>query len=389
MTVGGVPSRRPSRSSAAGRLNYRVLRRPSGKAISLLPWSKSASASDVARVESGRRTNSTRKWLARARPNTWWQHKLLPVLGVFYATAFRSDIALVELAVPLLCLLGSLAVGAAFVSLINDYTDRADDRAAGKANRLADLSRPAALLLIAVTVVAGLAFLYLFSGQPWLAATYLAAWVVFALYSVPPFRLKTRGLAGIVADATGAHVLPALLALQLVRSPAALLADPLWAAAVLICSLGYGLRGILSHQLLDLPQDRAVALNTFAVRFGELRVRRVVRGLLFPIEFIALVAMVMQIGMAAGLLPLTVYAFFILSKAERFELRPILVAPVPRSVIVLGEYYELFLPLAVLLASVVAHPGDAWVLAAHGLLFWRGLAQLAHDIARLPRFVLG
>ncbi|TXC74343.1 hypothetical protein FSZ31_06510 [Sphingorhabdus soli] len=323
------------------------------------------------------------------RPNTWWHQKLPPVLGVFYATAYRSETALVDLMIPLLALLGSLAVGAAFVSLINDYTDRADDHAAGKANRLDDLSPSVALLLVATTITAGLGFLWQFSDRPWLAATYLAAWVVFMLYSLPPIRLKARGLAGVLADATGAHLLPTLLALQLVWPPAMLIADPLWTGTVLTWSLAYGLRGILSHQLLDLANDRAVALGTFAVRFGELRIRRVVRGLLFPIEFTALIVIAIQVGIAAGLLPLTLYAFFILAKTERFEQHPILVAPAPRSVIVLGEYYELFLPLAVLMAAVVAHYADVWVLAAHGLLFWRCYARLVHDLIRLPRFILG
>ena len=358
-------------------------------AVSLLPEAKSRTSTVPTRGMSDGPTTPIIGWLARARPNTWWYQKLPPVLGVFYATAYRSGTALVDLMIPLVSLLGALAVGAAFVSLINDYTDRADDRAAGKANRLGDLSPSLALMLVATTIVAGLGFVWLFSDRPWLAATYLAAWLVFALYSLPPIRLKARGLAGVLADATGAHLLPTLLALQLVWPPATLIADPLWSGTVLIWSLAYGLRGILSHQLLDLANDRAVALETFAVRFGELRIRRIVRGLLFPIEFIALIAIALQIGIWAGLLPLTLYAFFILAKAERFELRPILVAPAPRSIIVLGEYYELFLPLALLLAAVVAHAADVCVLAAHVLLFWRGYARLAHDLVRLPRFILG
>ncbi len=67
------------------------------------------------------------------RATEWWEYKLLPILGVFYATpglsprvdcgrlAYRDRVADRNVA------------GAVYVSVINDLTDRDEDRRAGQA----------------------------------------------------------------------------------------------------------------------------------------------------------------------------------------------------------------------------------------------------------------
>lgn len=63
-----------------------------------------------------------------------------------------------------------------------------------------------------------------------------------------------------------------------------------------------------------------------------------------------------------------------------------IVQPRPRHLILLNEYYEVFLPVS-LLASALAHPADWIVLALHCVLFPGRLSQVIGDAWKLPRRV--
>jgi hypothetical protein len=43
---------------------------------------------------------------------------------------------------------------------------------------------------------------------------YIMSWVAFSLYSIPPARLKTKGILGVLADASGAHLFQVALLLH-------------------------------------------------------------------------------------------------------------------------------------------------------------------------------
>src|SRR3546814_7434551 len=74
------------------------------------------------------------------RAPEWWGFKLPPLLAVGYASALLSGSELYRMAPLFLFFLGSLAIGAVYVSVVNDMTDIAEDTAVGKKNRVAQLS---------------------------------------------------------------------------------------------------------------------------------------------------------------------------------------------------------------------------------------------------------
>ena len=316
---------------------------------------------------------------AIVRAGEWWDYKLVPILTLFYATLLLLGRPIASSWLSAVALLLSLLAGAVYVSLVNDLTDIDEDRAAGKSNRMAGRSRPFRALALLLPLAVGLLFLVAWRDDPWLAAAYLSAWIAFSLYSIPPFRLKTRGLAGILADASGAHLFPTLVAILLAFRAAQQPVDPVWIAAGATFALGYGLRGILWHQLSDRDNDEVANVRTFAQRHSIRATAAIGAWIAFPLELAGLAVL---LWMIASPIPLLMFAFYLVLGARRIrssQTRVIVVRPVPHYEILMHEYYDVFLPVAILLAAALRHPIDLAVLAIHLALFSRRPARAIED----------
>lgn len=320
------------------------------------------------------------------RATEWWEYKLLPILGVFYATlAYRH--ASIAAAWPMaLELLIAIAPGAVYVSVINDLTDRDEDRRAGKPNRTEGRSAVVIGLLIAVPVLIGIAMAWRWRGDPLLLAAYGGAWCAFSAYSLPPLRLKTRGLLGVMADASGAHLFPALVAALLAFRAGNAAPDHVWVGLIALWAGAFGVRGILWHQLSDEEADRIAHVRTFVQRHGGRWARAIGSCVTFPLEYAALLAMLWLLDDRVPFIALVLYAFLVIFKLERFQMHAAIVQPRPRQLILLNGYYEVFLPVSLLVASALGHPADWIVLAVHCILFPGRLSQVVSDAWKLlPR----
>jgi len=319
---------------------------------------------------------------ALVRTGEWWDHKLVPILFGFYASAILLGSPIVGYWSSGLTLLLSLIPGAAYVSVVNDLTDIESDAAAGKPNRMAGRSPAFRAAALALTLAAGAIFFWIWRGQPLALILYGAAWIAFTLYSVPPFRLKARGLAGVVADASGAHLFPTLLAAATPFLKSGARADPLWLWTIAAWAFAYGFRGNLWHQLLDREGDRAAGVATFAA--GRRRDSAALLAVFaFAVEAAAMAAILWRLGSALPLLALAAYGLLAWRRARLWGIRPVIVQPRPPYQIVLHEYYDVFLPLSILCASAIRHPADAVVPAAHLLLFHRRALETWIDAWRL------
>lgn len=307
------------------------------------------------------------------RAGEWWDYKLVPIFAAFYATAAVLQIPVSSLWLGALTVLLSMVPGAAYVSVINDVTDRADDAKAGKPNRVAGLSRPAVVALVAIPIAAGLFFAFLWRDDVLLSSLYLAAWAAFSLYSLPPFRLKTRGIFGVLADACGAHLFPTLVTVVVVFRAAERPVRVPWLVMAGVWAFAYGLRGILFHQLADRENDRNAAVRTFAARHPPHVAARLGAFIAFPLELAAAAAMVWQIGSLWPVAFLALYALLGAVRIVRWHWNAVIVTPRPRFFVVLQEYYDFFLPIAILIASALQHPTDVLALAVHLLVFPRRL----------------
>ena len=315
----------------------------------------------------------------------WWEFKLSPLFGAVYATAFSLNLSVSSLWPLLLMALVALVPGAAYVSVINDLTDLEEDQASGKTNRLVGKSRAYVGLVLACCILPGIAVSVYWRADPLLLSLYLAAWTAFTLYSVPPVRLKKRGVFGFLADASGAHLFPTLLAVGLVYRWWGGALDPAWFAAVAAWALCFGLRGILWHQISDLHNDEKIGLRTFARRHKIARLRGLGNFIIFPVEAAAFGVLLWLAGSRLALALLGFYALLEWARSATWRTNLVIVLPKERYRIAMHEYYEVFFPLAFLLSSSARYPQDALLIVAHLLFFPRRATQTLKDVLKLLR----
>jgi 4-hydroxybenzoate polyprenyltransferase len=302
---------------------------------------------------------------ARVRAAEWWDHKFAPIFAIFYASAFHVGAPLAPLWSTMLLLLLASLPGAIYVSLINDCTDLSEDMAAGKHNRLRGVRWQAIAAALGACVAVGGAVCWHWRHSPMLVAAYIGPWLAFTLYSVPPVRLKARGVFGLIADSAGAHAFPAMLAAVLAYSAAGRNADLRWVATVGLWGLCYGLRGILWHQILDADADRKAAVRTFVYQHGEATAVALGTRVVAPLELLSLLLMLIQLHSWFPVIALVLYTASSTLRVRLHGLSPTLVARKQRPLLLGKDYYDLFLPLGLLCASALLHPFDALVLAAH------------------------
>lgn len=317
------------------------------------------------------------------RISDWWEFKLSPVFGIVYATAFTLQTSTLSLWQLLLLVLIALAPGAAYVSLINDLTDLDDDIASGKQNRLVGKSKKYIASVIAACLLSGVAVAIYWRHKPLLLFLYVAAWVVFSVYSIPPVRLKTRGLLGLLADACGAHLLPSLLVVALVFRWLNMPINRLWFAGVAVWSMCLGLRGILWHQLTDAENDKKISLPTFVSRRTITQLRITSNYFIFPLELCGLATLLWLAQSYVAIATLGIYLILEATRKALWGTNLVIVVPHDRFRIVMLEYYELFFPLSFLLSSALNNPWDLLIVGVHLLFFHNRARQTAKDIMHI------
>jgi glycosyltransferase involved in cell wall biosynthesis/1,4-dihydroxy-2-naphthoate octaprenyltransferase len=322
------------------------------------------------------------------RIEQWWSHKLVPMFAVFYATVYIHQNSIAAVWPAAVALLLAVASCAAYVSLVNDVTDRADDSRADKSNRMAGKPAWEMALLLAEPLCVALIFSILWIDDIPLVAAYLGAWAAFSLYSIPPFRLKRRGVLGVIADACGSHVFPTLTATLLAQRAFGFRIDPVWIGALTLWALGCGLRGILWHQLYDFEADRKADVQTFVLRHSRLSALRLARVALL-IEIVGLAVMLWKIGSPWPVVFLSIYAAFAMLKSRIWNVAIVIAEPRDRYAILGQEYYTVLFPLGILLSSALHYRADWTIVIAHFIVFSKPAVSLIRETRLLAQSSLG
>ncbi len=294
-----------------------------------------------------------------------WLYKAPHLLVVLYAhvaigalgwsvagTAFAASV----------CTIVGLA-GLAYVA--NDLADREADRRAGKPNLLSSVGpgRAAALALGLALAAFGPWFGVLPLETPGRVLLALQLGLV-AAYSLPPLRLKERGLAGVLADALYAHAVPALLATLTYRAMADGPLPPLprFAGPLVAWQFALGVRNVVLHQLADLDHDRRSGLRTWVTEHGPELAWRSLRRVVVPLELAGFAVFLVALAPAA---PLLVPAFALrlawvvrTTPIDRSDLRATLYT-------CLDPFYLRWLPLLLLAGAVPDEPVFLALLVVH------------------------
>lgn len=194
------------------------------------------------------------------------------ILVLFHFLLLKQDlISVISLGIFLIFSMISISLG----YFLNDAGDIKIDLLAGKYNIFSDAQKREIILVISVTILLALISGYIF----FLNFKVLVLWILWLMaswsYSLPPFRLKTKGLYGLFMVVAAQRILPIWIALEAFGIPVGFL---------YILSIVYvTVRGFLSdinHQLEDYHNDISTKVNTSVVKAGFAKMLRIFRTLL-------------------------------------------------------------------------------------------------------------
>lgn len=321
------------------------------------------------------------------RAATWWLHIVPPILSVVYLLALGLDIPFRYLfSTDLALFTGAVIPFAAWGYFLNDLTDIKSDAAAGKENFAAKIPFwgriPVLILLSGLSV---LPWLFL-PENPTVWIVLGAEALALVLYSVPPFRFKERGLAGLLCDMSYGHILPLLITVFVFLPPAILAKSQPWVlilTILLLWAFFKGLRNIVVHQIEDRKKDAMAGVKTFVHNYGPLPALHMIHTFVLPMEF--LIFTVLLIILAVQGLPLILFfAGFLLLTFFKFSLWKL--PSLPRKqrwfkfLYFLNDFYEDWMPVALLLMLSFRESEFFILLGLHILLFPVILLNLGRDL---------
>ena len=282
-------------------------------------------------------------WLRLSRWHDWCTSKLTYIGATIVLLAPPDSSVTV-----LLALVGTIAAWAAFGYGVNEVADRHSDQQAGKTNRAAPLSRASWSLFLLLTAGSSLGLTLMWRADAAAPALVLAGLVLSAGYSLPPLRLKERGILGLVGAASAQWVLP-VLAVAAIQPRGWLRADA-WCLAML--GLAIGMRWIAVHQMRDASVDQKAGVQTYASRGGRIRL-------------VILCAFLLELGLLATTLVVTLPQSIPAIAALAFSIPVLLLRPRGDSFrkrlqgyerAPLREYYFLLLPVTLAVGRGLSSP---------------------------------
>lgn len=246
-----------------------------------------------------------RKLLKLLRWDDWYDSKLpLFFLAYYYLLLIHHEVQLQNL-VLLLPLGGFFVSLASFGYMLNDYSDKFVDRISGRENVMDSLNNWQEILALVSALSIGLVVFIPFYQYKLATITLFFSYLSSVLYSTYPFRLKEKGIWGIICVSLSQRVFPILIVFAIFEH------FRLDTLIFSIISFLIGFRWILVHQLLDRNKDMQANVRTFAASEGLESTYNLLL-LSFAIEIISAVVLVVFITyhIGLGMLPLLI-AYFI------------------------------------------------------------------------------
>ncbi|MGF7081448.1 UbiA family prenyltransferase [Mucilaginibacter sp. UYCu711] len=318
------------------------------------------------------------------RSNEWWEYKFPPIFSVGYLIILKNGGTAKHLFPVFSVVLLALITGAAYVSILNDATDVDDDARARKNNNMADFNSIQKTLFVIFPLFVGLCFLLIFFKNSILVSTlYLLSYICFTLYSLPPFRLKKRGFAGVLADAAGSQLFPTLFLTAYIYNQINVSVNLGQFAATGIWSFCFGIRGILWHQFKDKNNDTLSGIKTpvQVITPGQFKIGAV--GIMI-VEMLSFTWMILSFDFPWVIFSLALYVIYVLLLYKRWHINLIIIQPIATPYrIFMNEYYQVFLPLHVLISVIILSPDFIFLLFLQLILFPRNIFRISKEFLAL------
>jgi len=313
------------------------------------------------------------KPLKIVRAVEWWEYKFPPILvGVYVMLTNLSPAPLYNLFNCFVLIVLSLITGAVYVSILNDVTDLQEDKRAGKQNRMSSYKRLSQLVFVCIPLVPAVFFAWYLRQNLLSMSLYVSCYIVFTLYSLPPVRLKKRGFPGIIADATGSQMLPTLYAAACASAFLNISLHNVEWISLALWSFCFGLRGILWHQFHDMENDKKSGLRTWVQSLSH-RKTKITGIILISIEVFALCVLLINTGQYVCFLSLGLYLVYLYWRYKKNAVEIVMFRYTRANYcIFMNEYYQVFLPLALLMGLAAGHHEYLYLLIVHVLIFPMG-----------------
>lgn len=208
--------------------------------------------------------------LKSIKANQWWGYHYMVMLGsAYYVIYITPVLPSVWLVLAKLAIFTLATVGiASFGYVINDLLDMKQDLRSGHYNIMAKQTRLGRILILVLVLLLGIIPWFWLPRTPLILTLLVSEYALFLAYSVPPVRLKARGLLGPIADSIYAYVLPGSIAALVASDGSQSPEFALYISIFILWSFLFGVVGILRHQLFDHSRDKLDNINTFAIGGG-------------------------------------------------------------------------------------------------------------------------
>ncbi|MFK7786901.1 MAG: glycosyltransferase [Crocinitomicaceae bacterium] len=310
-----------------------------------------------------------------------WRYKVPLLITFCYFLLLAGDVDSRTSAFSFLTALATTIGFMGFGYLTNDLADRKKDALAGKSNGTANLSKGSIVALIVIFMaVAILPWLYLPDDRV-TGLCITGEFLLFILYAFPPFRLKERGLLGVITDSLYAHAMPGFLAawtFYLVGNKE--YEDFVYFIVALTAWQFFsGVRNIVSHHFKDFENDIASGTKTFATQVGKDRVYTLLKRVFVPLELVSLLAFlaIVQLEIDFLVIILIVFVFMAWVDFRNGESD----TPVKHFTnTFLDRFYIHWFPYIVVFSMVFRNFEFWWVLILHFLIFQPSVGKIARRL---------
>lgn len=247
--------------------------------------------------------------------------------------------------------------------MFNDYVDFDDDVKNNKKNIFINQSKTQIVLLAFVFLTFAINPWFFFPITSFSIFLILTEFFLLFAYAFPPFRLKERPILGIICDSLYAQVIPCVLAVYTFYQ----IGDKFEFRDELLFLyvfwlLIFGVRNILLHQLEDYINDKNTNTTTFATTFGLAHTKRIIRYIIFfeIIYFCFLIYSLPEINIIIIIIYI-IYIFLLFLMSSKFSFYFL-------NERVLNEFYEIHLPLILLILYTLQQPKFIYFLVCNLLL---------------------